>query len=303
MNSLNLAPSNRPADYVECGLLLVPIPIWSKGPSTTDWNLRENAIAEPWIAAGLTGNIGIAHAYCEPTPTAALDIDDLEKAIVWFSDRGLNLDALLNAPDAVQIISGREGRAKLLFRLRLGTSPILTVQVKDPDTGEMILEFRCAAANGLTVQDLLPPSIHPDTGKPYRWGGQGNWSEIPTIPESLLAIWRAEIDERGAKHKAPRDSRPPSTSIDDTPRKRATVLHMLEHISADCSYDVYRNIVWAILSLGWHDGEGMAKQWSMTAPNRFDEGNFYSIVAGYDECRTPTLGTIHHYAREGGWND
>lgn len=294
---------NRPEQYARHGFPIVPIPHGLKGPTTSGWNLREMVVTDPKIAEGLSGNVGLAHAYGEPAPTAALDIDDLEKAIVWFSDRGLNLADLLDAPDAVQIISGREGRAKLLFRLRLGTSPILTVQVKDPDTGEMILEFRCAAANGLTVQDLLPPSIHPDTGQPYRWGGQGHWSEIPTIPESLLAIWRAQIDERGAKHKAPRDSRPRSISIDDTPRKRATVLHMLEHISADCSYDVYRNIVWAILSLGWHDGEGMAKQWSMTAPNRFDEGNFYSIVAGYDEDRTPTFGTIHHYAREGGWND
>ena len=35
-----------------------------------------------------------------------------------------------------------------------------------------VLEFRCGTADGLTVQDVLPPSMHPDTGMPYRWGGK-----------------------------------------------------------------------------------------------------------------------------------
>lgn len=53
-----------------------------------------------------------------------------------------------------------------------------------------VLEFRCGTREGLTVQDTLPPSIHPDTGRPYRWGGKGDWRAIPEIPAALLAVWQ-----------------------------------------------------------------------------------------------------------------
>ncbi len=59
-----------------------------------------------------------------------------------------------------------------------------------------ILEFRCGTCDGLTVQDVLPPSIHPDTGQPYKWGGKGNWQAIPVIPAALLAIWQQEVSLR-----------------------------------------------------------------------------------------------------------
>jgi hypothetical protein len=182
---------DTPADYVRAGLALVPIPSRQKGPTTKGWNLRENAITDEEQAARLTGNIGLAHAYCSPA-TMALDIDDLPQAKAWLAERGVDLDGLMAADDAVQIASGRKGRAKLLYRLRRGQEPIRTKQIAGAD-GEMILEFRCASATGLTMQDVLPPSIHPDTGQPYQWAGSGSWRNIPEILETLLDVWRNEL--------------------------------------------------------------------------------------------------------------
>ena len=255
--------------YVEHGLHLVPIPLGLKGPRATDWNLPDKVVTDPKVAALLTGNIGIAHALCRPFPTVALDIDDLDKGTVWLGNRGVSLPALLNAPDAVQITSGRPGRAKILYRLQKGQAPIQTLQIKDPATHEMILEFRCATANGLSVQDVLPPSIHPDTGRPYEWAGKGSWRNIPSMPELLILIWRAEIAKRSLGRPARAEGHVVSTAVEDTPRQRAMVLRMLEHVSADCSYDIYRNIVWAILSLGWRDGEELARRWCASASHRF----------------------------------
>lgn len=54
-----------------------------------------------------------------------------------------------------------------------------------------VVELR-ASSDGKQRQDVLPPSIHPDTGKPYSWLVQppksGEW---PTPPEWVLSIWSA----------------------------------------------------------------------------------------------------------------
>lgn len=183
---------NIASDYAAHGLALVPIPAGKKGPNSPGWNKPENAITDPDQAEVLGGNIGLAHAYSTPL-TMALDIDDMVRAAPWLAARGVDLGALLDAADAVQIVSGRPGRAKLIYRLPVGVAPIPTKQITDPATGDMLLEFRCASANGLTVQDVLPPSIHPETGKPYKWAGKGNWHNIPQIPERVLGVWQGEV--------------------------------------------------------------------------------------------------------------
>ena len=293
--------------YVRCGLAIVPIPHERKGPVAKGWNEARNVITSVTDAADLTGNIGLAHAYSTP-PTMALDIDDLPKARAWLAERGIDLDELLDADDAVQIQSGRHGRAKILYRQGPAAGPLASVAIKERVliSGEEIevtvLEFRCATSGGLTVQDVLPPSIHPDTGQPYRWGGKGDWRAIPTIPAPLLAVWQQELASRAAKRECPKSPLSLFRGVDDTPRQRARLQDMLRYISADCSYERYRNIVWSILSLGWHDGVELAEKWCRTAPHRFDELDFWNVVNSHDQRRSPAFGTIHHYACTGGWN-
>ena len=289
--------------YLENGFALVRIPIGRKAPNARGWNIRENVILDSDDADAITGNVGIAHAYCQPSPTAALDIDDIPLATNWLKERGLDLEALIAAPDAVQILSGRAQRSKLLYRLELGTVPLATKQISDPASGDMVLEFRCASTNGTTVQDVLPPSIHPETGQPYQWGGAGDWRQLPTIPADLLAIWREEVTATERIRSSRRSSQPMFNAVDDTPRQRAAVIGMLAHISASCSYVQYRNIVWSILSLGWNDGENLARDWCSGAPDRFDEASFEAVIASYDGSLSPSIGSIIHFAREGGWDE
>lgn len=201
-------------EYIEHGWALCRIPAGQKGPDTKGWNLEANAIRDPAVLNGWTGNVGLLHAWSR---TCALDIDKLQQAHAWLEGRGINLDHLLAADDAVQIVSGREGSAKLLYRLPDGVDPLVTVQIKDPDADpkdrakSTWLELRCATATGQTVQDVLPPSIHPDTGKPYRWGGNGDWRALPELPANLLALWRALCDESPRQRKA-RGATGPGTS-------------------------------------------------------------------------------------------
>ncbi len=171
-------------DYVRAGMALVPIPSGRKGPTTRGWQTRERCITDDAGASRVNGgNLGIAHAYCMPSPTCAIDIDDYDAADAWLRSHDIDMTALLAADDAVQIRSGRPGRAKLIYRL-----PHVMPTVQPPGSG---LELRCASRNGMTVQDVMPPSIHPDTGRPYEW--VGDWRAIPDIPPALLALWEALV--------------------------------------------------------------------------------------------------------------
>ena len=167
-----------------------------------------------------------------------------------------------------------------------------------------VLEFRCGTVDGLTMQDVLPQSIHPDTGMPYRWGGKGDWRAIPEISAALLAAWQQELVARQASRTQRKDRQCSLSRVEDTPRQRARVADMLSHISADCGYELYRDMVWAILSLGWHDGEDIAEAWCLTASEEFEEDDFWNVVNSYDPNRypAPTIGTIIFHARAGGWN-
>ena len=175
--------------YIEHGFALVPIPAGSKGPNLKGWNERENAITDLSNIKHIKGNVGLAHAYCLHGPTAAFDIDSLEKARSFLLNHNINLDDLLNAKDAVQISSGRVNRAKLLYRLPPDSALMVTHQATDPEDHSMIFELRCVSQNGKTMQDVLPPSIHPETGHPYQWAGAGSWQHIPIIPDALLSLW------------------------------------------------------------------------------------------------------------------
>jgi putative DNA primase/helicase len=122
-------------DYVTAGWALVSIPKGTKGPATKGWNEVANAITNPERAGELNGNIGIAHAYCLPTPTMALDIDNMDRASAWLSARGIDVADLLDADDGVQIVSGRLGRAKLLYRLPTGLNPIESLTIREEVLG------------------------------------------------------------------------------------------------------------------------------------------------------------------------
>jgi putative DNA primase/helicase len=251
------------ADYVAAGIALIDIPSRTKRPITFGWNTKENAIVDPERARQLKGNMGIAHAYCLPLPTMALDIDDLPKARKFLAGHGINLDNLLGSDDAVQISSGKKNSAKLLYRLQKGTSPVPTKQITDPETGEIILEFRSASANGLTVQDVLPPSIHPETGKPYQWAGKGDWRAIPPVPPALLSAWRSLLKSTATKAAGSWGSEPGSSAITLPPETIQHLRSALMSMRAD-DYSLWIKNGMALKSLG-DVGRGLWLEWSLTS--------------------------------------
>lgn len=243
-------------EYLDAGFVLVPIAAGSKGPRGKGWNTRERCVSDLAHAARITQGVGLAHAYSR---TACLDVDDIAKAHGWLAEHGADLDALLNASDAVGITSGRPGRAKLLYRLPEGVAPLATKNL-----GEAGLELRCATADGLTVQDVLPPSVHPETGKPYAWwfGDDliGGIRSLPELPAELLAIWQ-ELD----KPAAPPEQRPAGVDVE-------TLLECLDAIPPDeLPYESHSGASWLGVGMAIHhetDGQGFElwDEWASASP-------------------------------------
>lgn len=242
-------------DYLRHGFVLVPIPAGTKGPTTTGWNLRQNCIADPADAARITGNVGLAHAY---SGTCAIDIDDLDASRRWLDRHGLSLDALLTEPDAVMISSGRPNRAKLLYRLPAGLAPPASKKIIEDKAN--IIDFRCGTSTGKTAQDVLPPSVHPDTGKPYAWvyGDDlvGDWRDLPPIPPKLLDLWLSLLEAAPAT-----EVKPPSAGLDE-------LRTMLGKHDPSCDRDTWVRTLAAIHheTRGSPEGLALANEWSSQSP-------------------------------------
>lgn len=167
------------SDYQRAGWALCAIPKGSKGPRAPDWG--DHPLPPGATAPGL----GLIH---RRSHTCAVDLDNLPTAADWLAAHGVALDELMGAPDAVRIDSGRPGRGKLLYRLPRGVEWLPTLKLSGG-----ALELRCASrTGGANVQDVLPPTVHPETGKPYRWAGAGDWRKLPELPPELLALWQAQ---------------------------------------------------------------------------------------------------------------
>lgn len=175
------------AEYMDVGFKLCRIAAGTKGPKTKDWQHSPITIDQ----VNHEG-LGLIHAL---SGTCAIDLDNFESAVAWFEGRDIDLRAMLDADDAVQIQSGRPNRGKLVYCLPPGVVPPELVQVKHHD-GSMLIEFRSASAKG--CQDVLPPTIHPDTGKPYEWAGAGDFKNLPTLPPAVQALWQSLLATKSA---------------------------------------------------------------------------------------------------------
>lgn len=284
--------------YIRHGWSLVPIPPGTKGPTNRGWNLRESALkSQTDLLPGF--GIGLAHAY---SGTMALDVDVWDRAAAELAIHGVDLNALYDAPDAVIVDSGRQGHGKLLYAMPFGLAlPSKKLIDVAPDGKRFnYLDFRCATANNLTVQDVLPPSIHPDTHQPYRWAGRGHWSRLPEIPTELLNFWNYLLEQDRAR------SMSMGESIDASWEE---IRGALEHISPDVSREEWINIGMALHWAGTATGQidqalYLWNEWSSQSQTKYPgERDILTQWSSFrpDKATSVKLGTLFHIARRHGW--
>ncbi len=176
--------------YQRIGFQLCAIPPGAKHPppNETDWPNRPRAV-DHWRRKPEDGMGGILHL----SGLASFDADALPESRALLAELGIDLDALTADAPHVQ---GNPARARWLWRVPAGVE-LKTHKLNWPDpSGEchpngkpcLITVFELRAGS---VQDVLPPSIHPGTGQPYQWiRSPFEMEQIPELPPALLELWR-----------------------------------------------------------------------------------------------------------------
>jgi hypothetical protein len=97
-------------------------------------------------------------------------------------------------------------------------------------------------------------------------------------------------------------------AMPETPDNIARLWEILGYIDPACDYETWRNIVWSIMSTGWTCAMDIAFNWSRGSDVHWggdDQGGdahqaLEELCNSFDPARNLTLGTVYHYAYEGG---
>ena len=179
------------ASYVrQFGMALVPLPPRTKRPLTENWGnevITDPDQARAYYEQNPDWNMGAALG---PSNLCSFDVDDIDATRMIFEEFGWDLDALR---DSFPTIQGRPGGFRVMFSVPDGiTLPYhaLTWPKPDGQPGRFtVWEIRAGDAHHQR-QDVLPPSIHPDTQCPYVWLTKPSAAAgLPTPPDFLLKLW------------------------------------------------------------------------------------------------------------------
>ena len=125
----------------------------------------------------------------------------------------------------------------------------------------------------------------------------GEWIDPDHLLSVPLAISKATKQMMVSIH------RNTSPSAPESPENIARVKSALDAISADCNYEMWRNIVWALASTEWICAEEIARKWSESASERCNEDGFQNVWNSFNIDGGIGLGTFFHIAKESGWLD
>ncbi len=87
----------------------------------------------------------------------------------------------------------------------------------------------------------------------------------------------------------------------DNPDMIALIKSQLSCVSSDCDRNRWRDIVWSVFSSGLNCSYELAREWSQTAPERFEEHAFQNLFDTFDPKKSSGLKILHSYALEAGW--
>jgi hypothetical protein len=168
-------------------LALVPIPPGHKAPLHQGWNHPGGYFTDIGEARRQWSDLpdhGIG-AVLGPSGLCSIDVDAPDHALPVLGELGIELGALRKATPSIQ---GNPSRFRLMFKAPPGVAlgrKTLVWPARQPGEKPLTL-FELRAGD---IQDVLPPTIHPETGKPYVWLTPPN-SEFPLLPEALLELWQ-----------------------------------------------------------------------------------------------------------------
>ncbi|MCK9984592.1 MAG: putative DNA primase/helicase [Azoarcus sp.] len=88
----------------------------------------------------------------------------------------------------------------------------------------------------------------------------------------------------------------------ETPGNVELVKSALRAVSADCDYTLWRDLGFAVHSLGWECAFALFDGWSQLAPQRYDAGAVEKLWNSVKDGDI-TIATLFHHAKQNGWSD
>lgn len=169
--------------YFAAGLPVIPLYRKEKRPVPLDWSRYHDQPVEPevqqnWLAGNAQGNIGLVLG--KQSGIVMLDIDTEDEALI-----GVILDQLPKSPWK------RIGQKGMVLAFRY--SGTRTFRIKN-EAGESICELLSER-----TQCVLPPSIHPKTGRPYIANCDllTVVGQLPVLNPQIEQILRGALKEAG----------------------------------------------------------------------------------------------------------
>jgi len=254
-----------------------------KRPYPADW--QKNPL-ELWAVD--SGNVGLLLGPVSGG-IAAIDFDGYS-AYEWAEAQGIDLSALPTTPTWT---SGKPGRCQMTFKTPPEYWSVLSTKKITNRTSELItdgegFEFRWAG-----TQSVIPPSLHPDTGRPYDWLIDGA-VPVAQIPGDMLLVWLNLMQPAGVSSSVPE---PNWQELDDD--RVAEVNGLVGKIKERhilLPYDDWCSVAWAVAKeLGRAAGEVVMREYY--PEQRANE--YRDLYRNWNAARSPGMGTLYYMAGSG----
>ncbi|MER1687776.1 bifunctional DNA primase/polymerase [Proteus mirabilis] len=284
---------------------------WSNAPSLTFDNIEKQITL--WITKGY--GLGARTGY--PLSNGALfyviDVDIHGEALTTEITHELHTQ-LYNLgldPNLPNVITGR-GNGSCHYYVSVPNSKLTTIigAAKTICKSKYVHEgkpYWIIEVLGKGKQVVVPPTIHPETNKPYLLKSLKITEASKELLDTLTDIMttKTQLFQSNNSNHLPNEIRQKCAQLFDkaiasfdieadiTKLKSA-----LEAINADCSYDIWRNVIWAICAHNIMDGISIAKNWSKTS-NKYEEYTFNAVWDSYNPSGGINAGTLYYIANEG----
>lgn len=280
---------------IDVGFSVIWLKERSKAPREAKWTAQPTYTFEELEASYRDGaNVGVRLGKPSIVRKKYLHVFDMDVRDPDFAERARKeLIMLAERPleDFPTVISGSGGESRHFYFLSDEHFPTKSLwHTKEKVVGADGKEHWAAEIDllGTGKQVVLPPSIHPDSGKPYRWEAEFDENDLPVLDPDLLKAVTGETDyvEDG--------------NFEPLGLRKSEVAAALEHIQhwAD-DHETWRNVGMALKHEFGPEGWKLFDEWSKRGRGYNAGDNRLQYRAFRNDRRKPiTMRTIMQAAHE-----
>jgi len=215
-------------------------------------------------------------SYSLPEPTYVIDSGG-GIHVYWALDSEITSDEWKRAADMLKVVTAAHGFL---------ADPTRTADVASVMRVPLTLNHKFETAREVKIKRAGVPVQHATLAEAltsaYAQQRQNAQSMQSAVPANMLSIVR---------------DRPPPETQEEITRAGA----MLAAIPADCEYESWRNVVWAVASTRWMCAEELARKWSKSAPDKFNEATFLTVWNSFDPAGGIGFRTLAYHAKRNGY--